>query len=72
MDSFEDADLRHWRWIMAKFILVSRDKEDLYVNVDQVRVLRAQSGGGGTTIVFDMEHTMTVDDDPDRIVRLAK
>jgi hypothetical protein len=45
---------------MAKFILVSRDKEDLYVNVDRVRVLRAQSGGGGTTIFFDMEHTITV------------
>jgi hypothetical protein len=45
---------------MAKFILVSREKEDLYVNVDQVRVLRPQSGGGGTTIVFDLEHTMTV------------
>jgi hypothetical protein len=57
---------------MAKFILVSREKEDLYVNVDQVRVLRPQSGGGGTTIVFDLEHTMAVDDDADRIVRLAK
>jgi hypothetical protein len=34
---------------MANFILVSREKEDLYVNVDQVRVLRPQSGGGGTT-----------------------
>ena len=72
MDSFDDADLRHWRWIMAKFILVSRDKEDLYVNADQVRVLRPQSGGGGTTIVFDQDHSVTVDDGADRIMRLAK
>jgi len=57
---------------MANFILVSREKEDLYVNVDQVRVLQPQSGGGGTTIVFDLDHTLTVDDDPDRIVRLSK
>jgi hypothetical protein len=57
---------------MAKFILVSRDKEDLYVNVDQVRVLQPQSGGGGTTIVLDLDHALTVDDDADRIIRLAK
>jgi hypothetical protein len=54
---------------MAKFILVSRDKEDFYVNVDQVRVLQPQSGGGGTTIVFDLDHTLTVDDDSDPIIR---
>jgi hypothetical protein len=41
---------------MAKFILVSRDKEDLYVNVDQVRVLQPQSGGGGTTDCFRLGH----------------
>jgi hypothetical protein len=57
---------------MANFILVSREKEDLYVNVDQVRVLQPQSGDGGTTIVFDLDYTLTVDDDSDRIVRLSK
>jgi hypothetical protein len=30
---------------MANFILVSQEKEDFYVNVDQVRVLLPQSKG---------------------------
>ncbi len=51
--------------VMAKFILVSRDKEDLYVNVDQVRVLRAQSEAAGRRLFS----TWSI---PDRIVRLAK
>ena len=57
---------------MANFILVSQEKEDFYVNVDQVRVLLPQSRGGGTTIVFDQNHSVTVDDEVDRIMRLAK
>jgi hypothetical protein len=57
---------------MANFILVSQEKEDFYVNVDQVRVLLPQSRGGGTTIVFDQNHSVTVDDEADRIMRLAK
>jgi hypothetical protein len=57
---------------MANFILVSQEKEDFYVNVDQVRILLPQSKGGGTTIVFDHDHSVTVDDETDRIMRLAK
>ena len=57
---------------MANFILVSQEKEDFYVNVDQVRVLLPQSRSGGTTIVFDLDHSVTVDDEADRIMRLAK
>ena len=57
---------------MANFILVSQDKEDFYVNVDQVRVLLPQSKSGGTTIVFDHDHSVIVDDEVDRIIRLAK
>ena len=58
---------------MANFILVSQEKVDFYVNVDQVRVLLPRSGrGGGTTIVFDQDHSVTVDDEADRIMRLAK
>lgn len=57
---------------MANFILVSQEKEDFYVNVDQVRILRPQSKGGGTTIVFDQDHSVAVDDEADRIMRLAK
>jgi hypothetical protein len=57
---------------MANFILVSQEKEDFYVNVDQVRVLLPQSKGRGTTIVFDQDHSVTVDDEADRIVRLAE
>jgi hypothetical protein len=57
---------------MANFILVSQEKEDFYVNVDQVRVLLPQSKGRGTTIVFDQDHSVTVDDEADRIMRLAK
>ena len=57
---------------MTNFILVSQEKEDFYVNVDQVRVLLPQSKGGGTTIVFDLDHSVTVDDEADRIMRLAK
>ena len=56
---------------MANFILVSQEKEDFYVNVDQVRILLPQSKGGGTTIVFDQDHSVTVDDEADRIMRLA-
>jgi len=52
---------------MANFILVSQEKEDFYVNVDQVRVLLPQSRGGGTTIVFDQDHSVTVDDEADRM-----
>jgi hypothetical protein len=36
---------------MANFILDSQEKEDFYVNMDQVRILLPQSKGGGTTIV---------------------
>ena len=43
-----------------------------YVNVDQVRVLLPQSKSGGTTIVFDHDHSVIVDDEVDRIIRLAK
>ena len=57
---------------MANFILVSQEKEDFYVNVDQVRVLLPLSKGRGTTIVFDQDHSVTVDDEADRIMRLAK
>jgi hypothetical protein len=32
---------------MANFILVSQEKEDFYVNMDQVRILLPQSKGGG-------------------------
>jgi hypothetical protein len=46
------------RWGAVTVAAQSREKEDLYVSVDQVRVLRPQSGGGGTTIVFDLEHTI--------------
>ena len=48
---------------MANFILVSQEQEDFYVNVDQVRVLLPRSRGDGTTIVFDQDHSVTVDDD---------
>jgi hypothetical protein len=48
---------------MANFILVGQGKEDFYVNVDRV---------AGTTIVFDQDHSVTVDDGADRIMRLAK
>ena len=57
---------------MANFILVSQEQEDFYVNADQVRVLLPRSRGDGTTIVFDQDHSVTVDDDADRIMRLAK
>jgi hypothetical protein len=57
---------------VANFILVSHEKEDFYVNVDQVRILLPQSKGGGTTIIFDHDHSVTVDDETDRIMRLAK
>jgi hypothetical protein len=57
---------------MAHFILVSQEKEDFYVNLDQVRILLPQSKGGGTTIEFDQDHSVTVDDEADRIMRLAK
>jgi hypothetical protein len=57
---------------MVNFILVSQEKEDFCVNVDQVRILRPQSKGGGTTIVFDQDHSVAVDDEGDRIMRLAK
>jgi len=58
---------------MANFILVSQEKQDFYVNADQVRVLLPHgSRGGGTTIVFDQDHSVTVDDEADRIMRLAK
>jgi hypothetical protein len=58
--------------IMASFILVSQEKENFYVNVDQVRILLPQSKGGGTTIVFDQDHSVTVDDEADHIMRFAK
>jgi hypothetical protein len=57
---------------MANFILVSQEKEDFYVNMDQVRILLPQSKGGETTIVFEQDHSVTVDDEADRIMRLAK
>jgi hypothetical protein len=57
---------------MANFILVSQENEDFYVNADQVRVLLPQSKSGGTTIVFDQDHSVTVDDQLDRIIRLVK
>ena len=51
--------------VMANFILVSQEQEDFYVNVDQVRALLQRSRGDGTTIVFDQDHSVTVDDDAD-------
>jgi hypothetical protein len=66
------APLKPGGRVMTNFILVSQEKEDFYVNVDQVRILLPQSKGGGTTIVFDQDHSVTVDDEADRIMRLAK
>src|SRR5262249_44448086 len=66
------APLKPGGRVMTNFILVSQEKEDFYVNVDQVRVLLPQSKGGGNTIVFDQDHSVNVDDEADRIMRLAK
>jgi len=56
---------------MAKFILVSQEGRFLCER-GSVRILLPQSKGGGTTIVFDQDHSVAVDDEADRIMRLAK
>jgi hypothetical protein len=58
---------------MAKFIaltLRSEQRLTIQVNLDQVRVLRP-SPDGGTNVMFDDPHCVLVDEDPDRILRLA-
>jgi hypothetical protein len=72
MRRVDRAPLKSGGLVMANFILVSQEREDFYVNVDQVRILLPPSKGGGTMIVFDQGHSVTVDDEADRIMRLAK
>jgi hypothetical protein len=58
---------------MAKFIaltLRSDPRLTIQMNLDQVRVLRP-SPNGGTNVMFDDPHNVLVEEDLDRILRLA-
>jgi hypothetical protein len=69
-------DLEHiGRSVVVKFHGQRIRREDVVGDVTAPLsgdVLRPQSKGGGTTIVFDQDHSVAVDDEADRIMRLAK
>ena len=58
---------------MAKFLKLTmtdtlrRRQRTVHVNLDQVRIVLPDASGK-TIIMFDNDHSITVEDDPDRIV----
>jgi hypothetical protein len=48
------------------------DRGIVHVNMDQVRFLRPVPSGGGTTIVFDHDESLIVEDHADYILTLAQ
>jgi hypothetical protein len=58
---------------MAKFLKLTMSdalrgrQRTVHVNLGQVRVVLPEAGGK-TTVMFDMDHSIVVEDNPDRIV----